>query len=92
MTYLKNDNYRISTIYSLDKGELPLNNGLELAKRCDNSNSWYTLCFIRYDKKEQWCDIEGVGTRLLDVEKDDWECVKQMIETASKLIITANTI
>ena len=91
MVYLDSGKYKISNIYKIANGgafDVPVNYGLELCKKC--GESWYTICFIKYDG--DGCRIDGVGTRMLNIEDDEWGDVRDMIKTATMIVDTANKI
>lgn len=95
MTVINEENYRIAKIVKIDpkskKGYklLKTKEGLAIEKRCDN-NSYYVICFVKYNEKEHSCNVECVGDRILDVQDDEYSIFKSLLARASYKVIEAN--
>lgn len=93
MIYVEKNNYRIAFIFSITSGDRPVKYGLALEKKyIDDKERWCAICLIKYDKKEQRTKLESVGVRLLDIEPSEWKVAKELLDTASKLVASANLL
>lgn len=92
MTYLQTQNYRIENITKIPEVVMPASYGLGIEKKCADRDSWYVVCFVKYNEKEGTCYIESVDTRIIDVDCEDFDDVKRLISCAEKIVSTANEI
>lgn len=98
ITLIKKGKYRIQTItyFVLDNKRVKsvldnLKEGLALEKAIDEEhNTYYVIAYIRYNEDREQVELEDVEFRMLDIEKQDWNYVKDMIRSAKDIVATQN--
>ena len=90
MTFIRKHNYRLSSICTIPDGDIPISEGLAIETVCADGETWYVICFVKWDECESDCYIDCVGDRLLKVEHGEWELVKELIRAAESLVSIAN--
>lgn len=84
--------YRLGTITNILKEVDPITSmkdGLAIEKKI-NDNSYYVVAFIRYNEEREQVEFEDVDFRILDIDKEDWNIVKDLIVSAKDIVLTQN--
>ena len=70
---------------SLSCAKMPISEGINLEKRCDNSTAYYVIATVKYNKDDNVI-LEPVGMRMLDIKNDEWDTVKKLLSFATNLL------
>lgn len=70
---------------SLSCTNMPISEGINLEKRCNNSTAYYVIATVKYNKDNNVI-LEPVGMRMLDIENDEWDTVKKLLTFATDLL------
>lgn len=96
ITLIKKGHYRLQTNPKLEIKEdrsLELVNclkdGLLVEKAFDDEHkNYYTICYIRYNQELERVELEDCEFRMLDIERQDWNIVKDMVKCAKDIVAT----
>lgn len=90
MTLATLKNYRLQTIYNYFLGERPIKEGLAIEKECSYSSSsdksYYVIAFVKYNSQEEGVEVEVCGTRILDVQDDEFMIFKHLVQLGKDII------
>lgn len=99
LVLIQKGNYRLCGITKLQpdkEGNLDIihsmKDGLAIEKQCASGdfNHYYVIAFIRYNEEREQVELEDVDFRLLDVERQEWNVVKELIKSAKDIVETQN--
>lgn len=98
LVLIQKGNYRLCGITNLKiEGQklVPFNSikdGLAIEKQCATGDfkTYYVIAFIRYNKESEQVELEDVEFRMLDIDKREWNIVKDLIRSAKDIVETQN--
>ena len=95
--FVKTPHFKLCNISYLDKLDEELivkhsnvGEGLAVDKLCSDNEHYYTICFIRFNEKEENSEIELVGNRILDIESSDFDEFKEIVSIGIEKVILEN--
>lgn len=82
------NNFRITNIYNIVTGNMPIKEGLAIEKKCSDGDSYYVIGFVKWVKND--VEYEDCGFRIFDLDLNEFKKYKELVEIAIKLVRTAN--
>lgn len=102
--YARTPHFKLCSIAHLEhnEGDLFIRHrdsceGLAIEKLCHNSydkeedkKSYYVICFIHYNQKDDEAELDSVANRILDLESSEFDEFKAITELGIKIVELEN--
>lgn len=85
---LRFNNFRITNMYNIVTGNMPIKEGLGIEKKCNDGDSYYVIGFVEWVKND--VEYEDCGFRIFDLDSNEFKKYKELVEIAIKLVRIAN--